>query len=136
MLSVKRPAIGYAIALIVSVSFLLAYIIAARAETSARILNLDQKAYKITVEEGNAKRELSLGPKQELANICASECLLVIDGDPEPYQIAAYDRIMIEEGQLFYRSEEDAAAGADQKEETEDDPEPTPAPAPDEGGTR
>ena len=79
---------------------------------------------------------LSLGPKQELANICASECLLVIDGDPEPYQIAAYDRIMIEEGQLFYRSEEDAAAGADQKEETEDDPEPTPAPAPDEGGTR
>ena len=72
MLSVKRPAIGYAIALIASVSFLLAYIIAARAETSARILNLDQKAYKITVEEGNAKRELSLGPKQELANICAS----------------------------------------------------------------
>lgn len=129
MLSLNRPSVWAAAALTASLLYLVTYVVSAKAETSARILNLDQRAYKVIIEEGDNTRKFSVAPNQELKNICASKCYLSIDSDPEPYEIAALDRLIIEQGQLFYRDNEDNLVN--QKEESEDEPEPAPKPGDD-----
>ena len=133
MLSLKRPTFWAVVALTASLLLLLGYFVSAQAETKARILNLGAKDHKVTVGEGKI-HEFSLAPNQELENICASECCSVIDGNEETYDIAAFERIVILEGQLFYQENEES--GMNQKEESEEESEPEPTPKPEDGDTQ
>ncbi len=128
MLSLTRPTVWAVAALSASLLYLLAYVVSAKAETSARVLNLDQRAYTFIVEEGDSTRKLTVAPNQELTDVCATACYLTIDTDPEPYEIVALDRIVIEQGQLFHQDSEEGVVN--QKEESEDEPEPEPTPKP------
>ena len=131
MLSLKRPSFWVVVALTASLLLLLGYFVSAQAETAARILNLDSKDHKVTVGEGDKTGEFSLAPNQEVGNICASECWIAIDGNEDTYDIAAFDRIVIEQGQLFYQENEES--GLNQKEDSEEESDPEPTPKPDEG---
>ena len=134
MLSQKLRSVWPVLGLTASLLYLAAFVVSAKAEMPARILNLDSKNHTVTVGEGDKIREFSLAPNQGMGNICDSECCNAIDGNEETYDIAAFDRIVIEQGQLFYQENEES--GLNQKEESEEESEPEPTPKPEDGDTQ
>ncbi|MFA9476509.1 MAG: hypothetical protein ACERJ2_18400 [Filomicrobium sp.] len=120
MLSSRHPAIRLATLLIACTAFMLLYILLAKAEATAIIVNLDQKTHKVSVEENNTKREFLLQPNQELTGVCSSDCWIQLEGETETHAIMAADLITIEEGQLFLQEQANSDVGTQDVEPLED----------------
>ncbi len=83
------------------------------------ITNRDERDYRVTVIEGEAKADHVLRPSQTLADICLKGCTIRInDSADDEYRLAASDVVAIEDGTVYYEGP-DASAG----------PQPPPAPA-------
>ena len=76
---------------------------------AATLKNLDKKAHKIVVVEGDARQELMIDSQQELAGLCQSSCSLFVGTDPEPYDVAAKDKMEINNGEVYYQEEQGKA---------------------------
>jgi len=74
---------------------------------AAKIRNMDTQSYRLTVIQGETQSDIEIAPNQELDNICSEPCQIVVEGDPEPYEIEVSDNIQIEDGGLYFS--EDAA---------------------------
>ncbi len=75
--------------------------------TAASLVNLDKQPHTITIEEGEKSREITVQPEEKLSGLCATECFLAIKGDPDTYQVVGNDEISIEEGQIYFQTDED-----------------------------
>jgi hypothetical protein len=83
------------------------------------ITNRDERDYRVTVIEGEAKADHVLKPLQTLTDICLKGCTIRInDSADDDYRLTASDVVAIEDGTVYYEGP-DASAG----------PPPPPAPA-------
>jgi hypothetical protein len=77
------------------------------AASAATLTNRDQREHKVTVIEGESKKDHTLKPQQALDGICPKECILRLnDSEDDEYQIEPDDLVSIEEGNLYYDSPE------------------------------
>jgi hypothetical protein len=77
---------------------------------AATVTNRDTRDHKVTIIEGETKKDLTLKPQQALDGICAKECILRLnDSEDDEYQIEPDDLVSIEEGNLYYDSPETPA---------------------------
>jgi hypothetical protein len=92
------------------------------------ITNRDDRDHKVTVIEGEAKKDHVLKPNAALEGICPKGCLIRLNDnvDDDPYELEGSDVISIDGGELWQEKvgEPDApSSGAD-------GPSSQPAPAP------
>jgi hypothetical protein len=91
----------------------------ATAAHAVSITNRDERDYKVTVIEGEAKADHVLKPLQTLTDICLKGCTIRLnDSADDDYRLTASDVVAIEDGTVYYEGP-DASAG----------PPPPPAPA-------
>lgn len=82
------------------------------------ITNRDDRDHKITVIEGEAKKDHVLKPNGSLQNICPKGCLIRLNdnADDEPYELEGSDAISIDGGELWQEKADEPNApssGAD-----------------------
>lgn len=89
---------------------------AATATAAVSVTNRDDAEHKITLIEGETKKDHLLKPNQVLTGVCAAGCVLRLnDSDDDEYQLEANDVVSIEDGYLYYDTPEtpdEAAPGA------------------------
>ncbi len=73
--------------------------------SAATLKNLDTSPHRVVIVEGDARQELTIESQQELSGLCQVSCSLYVGNDPEPYDVAAKDRMEIERGEVFYQAE-------------------------------
>jgi hypothetical protein len=82
----------------------------------ASISNRDERDWKVTVIEGEAKADLVLKPSQTLSDVCLKGCTIrVNDSENDDYRLAGGDAVVIEDGTVFYDTPDpsaDPASGA------------------------
>ena len=92
-----------------------------------KVKNNDDKEHKITVIEGETKKDHVLKPTAVLEGICLKGCVIRLnDSDNDEYELEGGEEVSIEDGYLYYDS---AEAPADTPADTSKAP-PAPAPAP------
>jgi len=84
----------------------------ATAAHAVSITNRDERDYRVTVIEGEAKADHVLKPSQTLTDICLKGCTIRInDSADDEYRLAASDVVAIEDGTIYYEGP-DASAGS------------------------
>lgn len=77
------------------------------ASAAASVTNRDEKDHKVTIIEGETKKDFTLKPTQALENICPQGCVLRLnDSDDDEYQIEPTDIVSIEDGYLYYDNQD------------------------------
>src|SRR5437762_9601995 len=85
------------------------------------ITNRDERDYRVTIIEGEAKADHVLKPSQTLTDVCFKGCTVHLNNtEDDAYRLTASDVVSIEDGTIYYDGP-DASAG------------PTPPPAPAKG---
>lgn len=80
---------------------------ASLALATASVTNRDDKDHKLTIIEGEKKQDFTLKPNQVLENICAKGCVLRLnDSEDDEYQLEPKDIVSIEDGYLYYDTQE------------------------------
>jgi hypothetical protein len=95
---------------------------AAVAQTpTASITNRDDRDHKITIVEGEVTKDHVLKPNDTLKDVCAKGCIIRLnDSDDDEYQLEPTDVVSIEDGFLYYDTNEaDAAPKADEPKKDE-----------------
>jgi hypothetical protein len=70
---------------------------------AASVTNRDEKDHKVTIIEGETKKDYTLKPNEELRDICTAGCVLRLnDSDDDEYQLEAKDIVSIEDSALYY----------------------------------
>jgi hypothetical protein len=70
---------------------------------AASITNRDEVDRKVTIIEGDAKRDHMLKPSQALNDVCVKGCTIRLDdGEDDEYMLEADDVVSIEDGSLYY----------------------------------
>ena len=77
----------------------------AQIASAATLKNLDPSAYKIVIVEGDARTEHTIESQQEISDLCEISCSLYIGSDPEPYDVAARNKMEIDRGEVYLRAE-------------------------------
>ena len=72
---------------------------------SATLKNLDKSAHRIVVVEGDLRKEHTIASQQELKGVCVNACSVYVGEDPDPYELAAADKVQIQDGELHYFEE-------------------------------
>ena len=72
---------------------------------AATLKNLDKSAHRIVVVEGDLRQEHTIASQQELNRICVRACSVYVGDDPDPYELAAADKVQIQDGELYYLEE-------------------------------
>lgn len=86
------------------------------AAAKASVTNRDDKDHKITIVEGTTKQDHVLTPNQMLEGICVNGCILRLnDSEDDEYQLENNDVVSIEDGYLYYDTEQPADAAPDAK---------------------
>jgi hypothetical protein len=86
-------------------------LLSATAAHAVSITNRDERDYRVTVIEGEAKADHVLKPSQTLTDICLKGCTIRInDSADDEYRLAASDVVAIEDGTVYYEGP-DASAG-------------------------
>jgi hypothetical protein len=99
---------------------LTALVLSGVAASAASLSNRDDKEHKVTIIEGDAKRDEVLKPQQIVDKICLKGCVLRLnDSEDDEYQLEAEDLVSIEDGYLYHDAPDAPPA-----------PGATPAPAP------
>lgn len=67
------------------------------------VTNRDDKDFKITVIEGDAKQDHVLKPAQVLEGVCQKGCVIRLnDSENDEYELEGSEVVSIEEGYLYY----------------------------------
>lgn len=67
------------------------------------ITNRDDKEYKLTVIEGDAKQDHVLKPSGVLEGVCMKGCVIRLnDSENDEYELEGPEVVSIEEGYLYY----------------------------------
>ena len=73
------------------------------AAAAASVTNRDDKDFKVTVIEGDAKQDHVLKPSQVLEGICQKGCVIRLDdNENDEYELEGTEVVSIEEGYLYY----------------------------------
>jgi hypothetical protein len=73
------------------------------AALGASISNRDERDYKVTIIEGEAKADHALKPAQTLSDVCLKGCTMRLNGsEDDSYLLAGSDAVAIEDGTVFY----------------------------------
>ena len=84
-------------------AFLVAVLLSTSAAHAASITNRDEKDRKVTIIEGEARRDHVLKPNGVLDGICEKGCLIQLDDNQQdPFELEGSEVTSIEEGQLYY----------------------------------
>ncbi len=71
--------------------------------SAVSITNRDDKDHKVTVVEGEARRDHSLKPSEVLDGVCQKGCIIRLnDSDSDEYELEGSEVVSIEEGYLYY----------------------------------
>jgi hypothetical protein len=103
----------------------LAGLVATEAAAAVSVTNRDDKDYKLTVIEGDAKQDHVLKPAGVLEGICAKGCVIRLgDSENDEYELEGSEVVSIEDGYLYYDGPEapEASPGA-----ASPAPQPTPS---------
>ena len=67
------------------------------------VTNRDDKEYKLTVIEGDAKQDHTLKPSGVLEGVCQKGCVIRLnDSENDEYELEGPEVVSIEEGYLYY----------------------------------
>ena len=73
------------------------------AANAVSVTNRDDKDFKITVIEGDAKQDHVLKPSAVLEGICQKGCVIRLnDSENDEYELEGPEVVSIEEGYLYY----------------------------------
>ena len=87
------------ILLVGSMSALLAFDAAA----AVSITNRDEKDHKVTVIEGDSRKDHALKPAAVLEGVCSKGCIVRLnDSDNDEYELEGNEVVSIEDGYLYY----------------------------------
>jgi hypothetical protein len=82
---------------------LTALVLSGAAVSAASLSNRDDKEHRVTIIEGDAKRDELLKPQQVVDKICLKGCVLRLnDSEDDEYQLEAEDLVSIEDGYLYH----------------------------------
>lgn len=82
--------------------FLIAALLSPSTASAASITNRDDRAYTVTVIEGNSRKDHVLKPNAVLDGICEKGCLIRLgDTSDDPFELEGSEVTSIEEGQLY-----------------------------------
>lgn len=71
--------------------------------SAVSVTNRDDKEYKLTVIEGDAKQDHVLKPSGVLEAICPKGCIIRLnDSENDEYELEGPEVVSIEEGYLYY----------------------------------
>lgn len=90
------------------------------------IINQDAQAHTVVVIEGGNQNEVLIEANQQASGLCGSVCNVVVDNGDESYEVAADDRLFIEDGLLFVADDGDDSMAEETMTEEEivvDEPE-------------
>jgi hypothetical protein len=74
---------------------------------TATITNRDDRDHKISIIEGDVTKDHVLKPNDTLKDVCAKGCVLRLnDSDDDEYQLEPTDVVSIEDGMLYYDTNE------------------------------
>jgi hypothetical protein len=108
-------------------SLLVALVIAAPAH-AVSVTNRDDKDYKLTVVEGDAKQDHVLKPNGVLDGVCLKGCVVRLgDSENDEYELEGTEVVSIEDGYLYFDGPE---VGAEPAPGSNAQPPPAQAPAP------
>ena len=80
-----------------------AFFLATDAALAITVTNRDDKEHKITVIEGEAKKDHALGANAALENICMKGCVVRLnDSENDEYELEGTEVVSIEDGYLYY----------------------------------
>ena len=57
--------------------------------------------------EGDQRQEFTVQSAQEIPSFCQASCSVYVGEDPDPYELAAADKVQIQDGELYYLDEKD-----------------------------
>jgi hypothetical protein len=67
------------------------------------VTNRDDKAYKVTVIEGDAKQDHTVAPAGVIQGVCLKGCLIRLgDSQNDEYELEGTEIVSIEDGYLYY----------------------------------
>jgi hypothetical protein len=82
---------------------IVAGLLAADAVAAVSVTNRDDKSHKLTIIEGDSKKDHTLKPQELLDNICAKGCIIRLnDSENDEYELEGTEVVSIEEGYLYY----------------------------------
>jgi len=88
----------------------------ASAAGAVSVTNRDDREVKLTVIEGDAKKDHVLKPSEELKEVCLKGCIIRLnDSESDEYELEGTEVVSIEEGYLYYDGPDtpaDPASGA------------------------
>ena len=74
------------------------------------VSNRDDKEHKLTVIEGDVKKDLTLAPASVQENICMKGCVVRLnDSENDEYELEGTEVVSIEDGYLYYDGPETPA---------------------------
>jgi hypothetical protein len=86
-----------------SLAFLVAITAWNGAAVAVSVTNRDDKAYKVTVIEGDAKQDHTVAPAGVIQGVCLKGCLLRLgDSQNDEYELEGMEIVSIEDGYLYY----------------------------------
>ena len=81
----------------------LAALFAVQAAAAVSITNRDAKDHKVTIIEGDAKKEHVLKPTSVVEGVCEKGCVVRLnDSDNDEYELDGTEVVSIEDGYLYY----------------------------------
>jgi hypothetical protein len=87
-----------------------AFLCLAGAAEAITVTNRDDKEHKLTVIEGEAKKDLTLAPASIEENICMKGCVVRLnDSENDEYELEGTEVVSIEDGYLYYDGPETPA---------------------------
>ena len=104
----------------------LSALLATGAAAAVSVTNRDDKGHKVTVIEGDSRKEHSLKPLEVLEGICAKGCIIRLnDSENDEYELEGTEVVSIEDGYLYYDGPDapaEASPGAGAKPEPQKKP--------------
>lgn len=86
-----------------SLVVLLAITVGSGAALAVSVTNRDDKGYKVTVIEGDAKQDHIVQPSGVLQGVCLKGCLIRLgDSQNDEYELEGTEIVSIEDGYLYY----------------------------------
>lgn len=90
---------------------MLAVVVSFDAAAEVSITNRDDKSHKVTIVEGDSRKDHSLNAGAILDGICSKGCIVRLnDSDNDEYELEGNEVVSIEDGYLYYDGPDAPAA--------------------------
>jgi hypothetical protein len=81
----------------------LAVLLGAQSAVAVMISNRDDRDHKVTIIEGDAKKDHTLKPSSALEGVCEKGCIVRLnDSENDEYELDGTEVVSIEDGYLYY----------------------------------